>query len=152
LHLSPLFITMITGITLAQFFRESEKIIRVIHQAEKPTYLFLLIFAGAIWNYRFLTEILLVALFVISRYGGKLAGGYIGSRTIDCAFEVPPDIGKALMSFGGISLAIAFNFQLLYGGIVGDFVMSATIVSIFLFDEYTAISALRILRRQGEAV
>ncbi|MEJ2634200.1 MAG: hypothetical protein P8184_02780 [Calditrichia bacterium] len=150
LRLSPIFIAMIIGITLAQFPRESEKVMRVLHQAEKPIYLFLLIFAGSLWNYRFWEEIILILFFIASRFAGKQIGGLFSARYINCAFPIPSDIGKATLSFGGVSLAIAFNFQLFYGGATGDFLMSATILAIFIFDEYTALGTLNILRRQGE--
>jgi hypothetical protein len=150
LRLSPVFMNMVAGITIAQFPRVSEKFMRIIHSAEKPVYVLLLVFAGAFWDYRFWQEILLIVSFIFIRYLGKYLGGWVGSRNIDCAFEIPPDVGKALLSFGGISLAIAFNFQLDYGGYMGDFILSATILAIFIFDEYTAVSILNILRRQGE--
>ena len=152
LKLSPIFLTMILGITLAQFPRESEKVMRILHMAEKPTYLFLLIFAGALWNYRFWEEIILILFFILTRFAGKFLGGWIGSRTIDCDPPIPPDIGQGLLSFGGISLAIAFNFQLFYGGFTGDFLMSATILGIFVFEEFTTISTLGMLRSLGETL
>jgi len=151
LKLSPIFLTMILGITLAQFPRESEKVMRILHMAEKPTYLFLLVFAGALWNYRFWEEIILIIVFILIRFIGKYLGGWISSKTIDCAFPIPPDIGRGLLSFGGVSLAIAFNFQLFYGGFTGDFLMSATILGIFVFEEFTSISTLGMLRNLGEA-
>ena len=150
LKLSPIFMNFIVGITISQFPRESEKVMRVIHPAEKPTYLFLLIFAGALWNYQFWGEIILISVFVLARFSGKYLGGWVSARQIDCGFEVPTNIGKALLSFGGISLAIAFNFQLFYGGPISDFLMSTAILGILIFDEYTAISTLNILRKQGE--
>jgi hypothetical protein len=148
--LSPIFLNLIVGITIAQFPRESEKVMRVIQPAEKPAYIFLLVFAGALWNYRFWEEILLIIAFIIFRYIGKYLGGYITSRNIDCAFPIPHNVGTALLSFGGISLALALNFQLFYGGFMGDFLMSATILGIFLFDEYAALSIQSLLRKQGE--
>jgi hypothetical protein len=148
--LSPIFLNLIVGITIAQFPRESEKVMRVIQPAEKPTYVFLLIFAGALWNYRFWEEFLLIAAFILFRYIGKYLGGYISSRSIDCAFPIPGNVGTALLSFGGISLAIALNFQLFYGGFWGDVLMSTTILGIFLFDEYAALSIQSVLRKQGE--
>ncbi|GAB4366245.1 MAG: hypothetical protein Kow0042_05980 [Calditrichia bacterium] len=150
LHLSPIFLTMIVGMTLAQFPRESEKVMRVIHWGEKPIYLFMLVFAGALWNYQFWGEVFLILLFLLARLFGKYIGGWIGSKKIDCAFPIPPNVGNSLLSFGGVSLAIAFNFQLFHGGLMGDFIMSATIVGILIFDEYTAVSLVRMLRRQGE--
>jgi len=152
LRLSPIFINMIVGITIAQFHRESDKVMRVLHLAEKPTYVFLLVFAGASWNFHFGEEILLILAFIVARFLGKLIGGWISASRIDCAFPIPRDVGKALLSFGGISLALAFNFQLFYGGFMGDFLMSATILSLLFFDEYTAVSIRNILRRQGELV
>ena len=150
LKLSPIFMTMIVGITIAQFPRISEKVMRIIHTGEKPTYLFLLVFAGALWNYRFWEEIVLIVAFIISRFIGKYLGGFICAKNINCSFEIPTNIGKTLLSFGGISLAIAFNFQLHYGGFMGDFLMSATILGLLIFDEYTAVNIIKILQNKGE--
>jgi Kef-type K+ transport system membrane component KefB len=150
LRLSPILMTTIVGITIAQFPRESEKVLRVIHTGEKPTYLFLLIFAGAMWNYRFWEEILLILAFIVARYLGKYIGGYVSAKKIPCDFPIPPDIGKGMMSLGGVSLAIAFNYQLYYGGFMGDFLMSATIIGLLLFDEYSALSILSILKNSRE--
>lgn len=150
LRLSPILMNMVVGITLAQFPRESEKVMRVLPQAEKPIYLFLLVMAGALWNYHFLLEILLIISFLIARFVGKYLGGWAGSKWLNCSFPVPSSVGKGLLSFGGISLALAFNFQLFYGGASGDLIMSATIVGIFIFDEYTALSTMKMLRQQGE--
>jgi hypothetical protein len=148
--LSPIFLNLIVGMTIAQFPREREKVMRFIAMAEKPTYVFLLVFAGASWNYRFWEEIVLILVFLMLRFAGKYLGGYASSRYIDCSFPIPRNVGKALLSFGGISLAISFNFQLFYGGIMGDFLMSATILGIFLFDEYATWSIQNLLRKQGE--
>ncbi len=150
LRLSPIFLNMIVGVTLAQFPRESEKMMRMLLFAEKPIYLFLLVFAGALWNYHFWGEIFLILTFIVARYAGKYLGGMISQQNIDCAFPVPLDMGKSLMSFGGVSLAIAFNFHLFYGGFVGNAVLSTTILAIFAFDEYTAVTTLHLLRREGE--
>jgi hypothetical protein len=150
LRLSPIFMNMIVGITLAQFHRESEKVMRVLPLVEKPIYLLLLVFAGSLWNYQFIMEILLLITFIVARFVGKYVGGWIGSQNIECGFQIPQDIGKALLSFGGVALAIAFNFQLFYGGLMGDLILSATILAILVFDEYTHTSTLKILKRQGD--
>ncbi len=150
LGLSPIFLNMIVGIVLAQSRMHASRVMRVLAYAEKPIYLILLVFAGAVWNFHVVTEVLIIALFLLARFAGKMIGGWIASRKINCAFPVPPDVGKILLSFGGISLAIAFNFQLFYGGMMGDLVISATIIAILVFDEWAAFSTVRILRDQGE--
>lgn len=150
LRISPIFLSMVIGITIAQFPRESERVMRVLAKAEKPAYLFLLVFAGAMWNYRFWEEAMLIVVFLIARYIGKYLGGRFCLKRLDCHLALPGNIGNALLSFGGISLAIAFNFQLFYGGHSGNLVMSATIIGLFVFDEIAAFSTVRMLRKQGE--
>ncbi len=149
-HISPIFLNMIVGIVLAQFHRESEKVMRVLGLAEKPIYLFLLVFAGAMWKFHLVHEIAMVGIFILARFVAKYLAGGITSKFVDCAFPIPFDVGKGLFSFGGVALAIAFNFDLFYGGLMGSAVMSATIFAIFAFDEYAAIAAQKILKREGE--
>ena len=150
LNISPIFLTMVVGITLAQFPRGADKVMRVLARMEKQTYLFLLIFAGASWNYRFLEEVLLILAFLLFRYLGKYFSGQLCRKKLPCRLNLPGDIGKALLSFGGVSLAIAFNFHLFYGGHTGNFVLSTTIVGLFVFDELAAVATLRLLRQAGE--
>ncbi len=150
LKVSPIFLTMVVGITLAQFPRGTEKVMRVLARMEKQTYLFLLIFAGATWNYRFWEEILLIVIFILFRYLGKYLGGRFCLKKLKCDLPLPKDIGKTFLAFGGVSLAIAFNFHLFYGGYIGNFVLSATIIGLFVFDELAAIGTLRILKEAGE--
>ena len=149
-NISPIFLNMIVGIVLAQFHRESEKVMRVLGMAEKPIYLFLLVFAGAMWKFHLVSEIAMVGIFILARFLAKLLAGWLTSKTVDCAFPIPFDVGRGLLSFGGVALAIAFNFDLFYGGLMGSAVMSATIFAIFAFDEYAAIAAQKILKREGE--
>lgn len=148
--ISPIFLTMILGITLAQFPRDSEKIMRVVRKAEKPIYLFMLVFAGAMWNYRFWTALVFITIFIVARTAGKYLGGWISAGTIDCRFPIPSRVGGALLSFGGTSLAIAFNYQIFFPGHLADIVMSATILGTLLFDEYAAFATVNLLKRQGE--
>ncbi len=150
LRLSPIFLTMIVGTVIAQFPREAEKANRILGAVEKPIYLILLIFAGALWNFNVGLDILIIAGFVAARFLGKYLGGWIAAKNIYCAFPIPVDVGKILLSFGGISLAIALNFKLFATDVGGNLVIGATIVGITLFDEYAAWSTTQVLRKQGE--
>jgi len=150
LHVSSIFLNMIVGIVLAQYRRESEKIIRVLISGEQPIYVILLIFAGAMWSIPRSFTWLLIVGFILFRFVGKYVGGAISAKYVNCAFHIPPNIGTVLTSFGGISLAIAFNFKLFDASYMGNLVLSATIVGIMLFDEYAAWSTVRLLKKQGE--
>lgn len=150
LHVSPIFLNMIVGIVLAQSQRNYQKVTRVLVLAEKPIYLMLLIFAGAMWHLPDSMELLLIFGFIATRYVAKYLGGFVSARTINCAFPVPHSLGNVLTSFGGISLAIAFNYKLFFPDFTGNLVMGVTIIGIIVFDEFSAWSTLRVLRKQGE--
>ncbi len=152
LRLSPIFLNMIVGIVIAQFRREAEKTVRVLGYAETPIYLFLLLFAGALWNINFFSEVAFIGVFIGARFLGKYLGGWISAKTIDCSFPIPGDVGSMLLSFGGISLAIALNYQLFYGGTPGNLVISAAIIGIIVFDEFAAWLIPRVLKRHGEII
>jgi hypothetical protein len=150
LHVSSIFLNMIVGIVLAQYRRESEKITRILVSGEKPIYVILLIFAGAMWSIPHSLNWIIITGFIIFRFIGKYVGGFISTQYIKCAFPIPKSIGTVLTSFGGISLAIAFNFKLFNALEMGNLVLSATIVGIILFDEYAAWSTIWLLKKQGE--
>ncbi len=144
LQISPIFLTMIVGIVIAQFPFQARRISRVLMFAEKPIYLMMLIFAGAWWNFHAISHVVVILLFLIARLMGKMGGGWFASRVVDCGFPVPPSMGTILLAFGGVSLAIAFNFLLFNINTAGDMVISATIIGIIVFDELAMWGTLRL--------
>ena len=150
LHLSPIFLNMMVGMVIAQFRLPAMQVNRVVVRLEKPLYLMLLVFAGAMWHPEVLPALSVIGTFLLARLVGKLLGGWIGARWIPVGFRVPSRIGHLLLSFGGVSLAIGFNYQLFRGGHAGDLVISATILGIVLFDELAAWHTFRLLRREGD--
>ncbi|RMG60898.1 MAG: hypothetical protein D6715_14560 [Calditrichaeota bacterium] len=150
LHLSPIFLNMVVGMVVAQSRIPATQVNRIVVTMEKPLYLMLLVFAGAMWNPAVLPEVGIIAAFLLARLMGKLIGGWISARWIPVGFPVPARIGHLLLSFGGVSLAIAFNYQLFRGGSAGGLVISATIIGIILFDELAAWNTFRLLRQEGE--
>ncbi len=145
LHISPIFLTMLVGIVIAQFPFQARRIFRVLLFAEKPIYLMMLIFAGAWWNFHAISHVLIILLFLIARLIGKMGGGWLATRVVDCGFPVPPSMGTILLAFGGTALAIAFNFLLFNVNTAGDLIISATIIGIIVFDELAMFGTLRVL-------
>ncbi len=145
LHLSPIFLTMVVGVVIAQFSLPARRLSRVLLFAEKPVYLMMLIFAGAWWNVPATTQVWIIIVFLIARLAGKICGGWLASRTVSMGFPVPGNIGIPLLAFGGTALAVAFNYLLFNVNPMGDLVISATIIGIVVFDELAMWGTRRVL-------
>ncbi len=151
LHLSPIFLTMIVGMVVAQFPLPARRLSRVLLFAEKPVYLMMLIFAGAWWNVQAATQVVVIVLFLLARLLGKLGGGWLASRLVAVGFPVPGHVGVPLLAFGGTSLAVAFNYLLFNPNVMGDLVISATIIGIVVFDELAMWGTLRMIKPADQA-
>ena len=148
--LSPIFLNMITGIVLAQSRIHASRLMNVLTYAEKPIYLMLLVFAGALWYPPVLSAWSLIFLFLASRWLSKWSGGLLATRFASFPFSIPPKVGNMLLSFGGVSLALAFNFTLAVRGEAGNIVLSAALAGIILFDELAMWSTVQTLRQAQE--
>jgi hypothetical protein len=70
-------------------------------------------------------------IYFFFRVFGKIAGMYTGSHLFKPKFDIPPFIGLALISEGGLAIAIVINFKILFP-IIGDTLITIIIVSVFL--------------------
>ncbi len=113
LHLSPLFVCMMMGIVVVNVSRAKERVIETLVHAERPVYMILLVFAGAIWRVGDPTLFLLAVVYLLVRSVGKLVGGYISVHGL-AGIPSPGSVGLTLISQGGIAIAMMLNFQQAY--------------------------------------
>jgi len=150
-RLSPLVTTMIVGITVANLPGSNSRIFPMLSSIEKPLYVIFLVLAGAIWHPGGLTKALpLVALYLLSRFAGKIAGGYLASAASGLVPRPPSLLGAGLVSQGGIVIAMVMSFYQLGGGPETEIITSVVIIGV-IFNELVAPGlAARLLRRAGE--
>ena len=128
---SVIFLTTIIGTILANS-SSARRLHAAIANLEKPIYILLLIYAGAIspignsWN------ITLIACYVIVRFLAKFFSGYCTSKLFLYPRKIPKTIGLGLISEGGMSLAIALSFVSIHPGPVADLIIFTVLLGIMI--------------------
>ena len=134
LNLSPIYTNLVLGFILANSGSAHRDVTRLLLSTERPVYLALLLFAGAAWSPGAVDLLFIAPLFVITRLaarflGGMFAGGYIASPLLRT-----PDLGRGLLAQGGIGVAIAVNFSQVYPDFAPATMLTATLLSVLLFE------------------
>jgi hypothetical protein len=134
LNLSPIFTNLVLGFILANSGSAHRDVTRLLLNTERPVYLALLIFAGAAWSPSS-PELLFVApLFVLVRLGARFLGGWTAGAVIAPPELRTPKLGRALLAQGGIAVALAVNYTQVRPDLNADVILTATLVSVLLFD------------------
>ncbi len=114
LSLSPLFVCMIAGVVIANLSPLRRRAYAALSEWEQPIYITVLVLAGALLQFNSWLIVPLVAAYVAGRLVAKWLGGYVASRLAPQDFAVPASFGLALAPQGGISLAMAISFVVIY--------------------------------------
>lgn len=148
--LSPLFVTMISGITAVNLSGNKDRVFMALARQEKPFYIVFLILAGAVWQPGILSGTGLAAIYVICRGAGKILGGYAAARHISGKFAVSPLIGFGLISQSGVAVAMAAGLYLSGGGDVIDMLVAMLILSVIVNELISPSMTARLLAESGE--
>jgi hypothetical protein len=133
LNLSPIYTNLVLGFILANSGAHRD-VTRLLLNTERPVYLALLIFAGAAWSPSSAELLFVAPLFVLIRLAARFAGGWIaGSLSAPPPLQTPW-LGRALLAQGGIAVALAVNYTQVRPDLNGDLILTATLVSVLLFD------------------
>jgi hypothetical protein len=150
LNLSPIYTNLVLGFILANSGSAHRDVARLLLNTERPVYLALLIFAGAAWSPSS-PELLFVApLFVIIRLGARLLGGWVGGGLSAPAGLRAPWLGRALLAQGGIAVALAVNYTQVRPDLNADLILTATLVSVLLFDIVANREVSEVVARTSE--
>jgi len=156
LQVSPLFVSAVMGVVVANLHADRQRIFSVLHDWEKPIYVVLLILAGALLRFPTIWILPLVAFYVVARTLGKVVGSAGALSITTLRFPVPRRLGLGLIPQGGISLAMAVSMVLTYEGLaVGGYsaadLFFAVVVGGVVVSELTGpFFVTQVLRRAGE--
>jgi Kef-type K+ transport system membrane component KefB len=114
LELSPLFICMIAGVVVGNLSPMRRRVYTALSEWEQPIYIIMLVLAGALLDFSSWWILPLVAAYVGLRILGKWMGGLLASKLRPRRMTLPGTFGLALTPQGGISLAMAISFVLIY--------------------------------------
>lgn len=134
LNLSPIFTNLLLGLILANTGSAHQDVASLLHATERPVYLALLIFAGAAWSPSSRELLFVAPVFVLVRLSARLAGGWLaGTRVAPPALQTPR-LGRALLAQGGLAVALAVNYGQVHSELNPDLLLTATLVSVLLFE------------------
>jgi hypothetical protein len=134
LNLSPIFTNLILGFILANSGSAHRDVTRLLLATERPVYLALLIFAGAAWSPGAGELLFIAPLFVMIRLAARFLGGGIAGGYVAPAELRNPRLGRALLAQGGVAVALAVNYGQVRPDLNSDLILTATLVSVLLFE------------------
>ncbi len=147
LNLSPIYTSMILGFVLVNTGRAHEDVRQLLLSTERPVYLALLIFAGAMWTAPDPRLLFLAPAFIGVRLVARYVGGWVAGRwAADRAFRAPT-LGRALLAQGAIGVALALNYGQVYPSFRPNLVLTAALLSVLVFEGIAASETARFIER-----
>ncbi len=133
LHISPLFVTFIIGVVIANFSEEREKVFDIAVGAEKPVYIIFLILAGSMWRFEnlYLVGILLL-VYLITRAVGKIGGNLIPLSLFGFDKSYRRTMGVGMMSQGGLAVALVVNYMQVYGSGISNVILTTLLLALII--------------------
>jgi len=129
LRLSPLFLTLLCGVALANMLKPTDNIYKLLYSTEKPFYVILLIISGLLWRETGVTAWVAAGLFVAARIVLKTAAIDGTGRFMPKGLRLYAGAGLALSSQGALALAIGINHQLAFSGRSANLVFAVIVIS-----------------------
>jgi hypothetical protein len=157
LNLSPIYTNLILGFILVNSGSAHRDVTRLLLSTERPVYLALLLFAGAAWSPGSVDLLFIAPLFVAIRLGARTIGGQIAGLHVAPSQLRTAGLGRGLLALGGVGVAIALNYGQVYPDLHPRLILSATLLSVLLFEivasreAATYIASLEERERAGAA-
>ena len=141
LNVSPLLMSAISGIVLANMSPKQNEIMEILLLGEKPIFLIFLITIGALLEFS-PQALIVVPIYIGIRLLGKVLGGFGASLIFKTYFEIPRNVGLGLISQGSMAVAIALSFSQLAPDPIGGLIIFSVAASV-LFNELLAPKAIK---------
>lgn len=132
--ISSLFTTAVAGFVIANTRGAKVRILQVLAGLEKPLYIIVLIFAGAMLSLqqRWTLILLLAAIYIILRTAGKLGGGWLMRVGLPTSLRPPPLFGLGAIAPGGMAVAMTVNFHHTFEGTTGGGLLMLMLIAIIV--------------------
>lgn len=129
LGLSPLFLSLIVGIALANTLKSDDPLFGVLFASEKPFYVILLILTGLWWGGLGVQAVGAALAVFIFRLWLKMSVTDAASKLYLAHDPIPKKAGLALSAQGALALAIGINYLIVYPGPTPKFVFGVIVLS-----------------------
>lgn len=148
LHLSPLFVNLIMGATLANLPNFARN--RITHwmiSTEKPFFVIFMILTGALWPPITPFVLAMTLLYLWGRILGLWLGSWSAGRLyLPSDSPLPQRLGFAMIPQGGVGLAIVMDYYIIHPGALAEIALGIIILAI-LIQQLTGPSILAAVLR-----
>lgn len=150
LHLSPLFVSAVTGMVVVNISEHSERIYDRVARREHALYVLFLLLSGCLWEVSTQDLGLLVMMYLTVRFAGKLLGTALAAGVTPRDWAVPVSGGLGLISQGGLAIAMVVSYHWAFERYRLDWVVSTVLISVVIHELLAPWVELKLLRRYGE--
>lgn len=155
-RLSPLFVSIVMGVMVANWGRDRQRVFALLQRWEKPVYMSFLLLSGALLQAPSWALVALALVYALLRAGAKVAATAALVTAIPFKFDVPHRLGLGLIPQGGISLAMAVSGVLTYSGLqvrgasAEGGLFTLIVVGVMMSELAGPFLTVQLLRRAGE--
>ncbi len=150
LHLSPLFVSAVTGVVAVNTSEHSEGIYDRVARREHAFYVLFLLLSGCLWEVSTRNLGLLVVLYLTARLAGKVLGTLVAVQVTPRDWPLPASGGLGLISQGGLAIAMVVSYHWAFERYHLDWVVSTVLISVVIHELLAPWVELKLLKRYGE--
>lgn len=150
LHLSPLFVSAVTGMTVVNISEYSEGIYDRVARREHALYVLFLLLSGCLWESTHASLVALVCLYLGARFAGKLVGTGIAVQSSPKEWPLPASGGLGLISQGGLAIAMVVSYHWAFERYLVDWVVSVVLLAVVVNELAAPWVELKFLQRTGD--
>ena len=135
LEVDMLMTAMIMGaVVVNKAPRKSKLVFGLIERFSTPIYVLFFVFVGATLKFNALSFsiVLVIVVFIIARFLGKLAGIKLGGRLSGASKKIRKYLPLCLLSQSGVAVGLAIISAQKFPGIVGDTILMVVTTSTFI--------------------
>lgn len=129
---SLLLVCMMTGTVFCNICSASEELMERVDGWTAPLNMLFFILSGAELNLQILQEpliLLIGAVYILTRSGGKISGAYLSCRLTGCSSKIQSHLGITLLPQAGVALGMAMTAASLSdGGMVRNVVLFSVLI------------------------
>jgi len=137
LRLSPIFVNFILGVTLINTCRNGNQVEMMLASLQRPFYIILFFFAGLSWVFiaPWWAYLLFIPFLLLRRLGHTL-GVFLALHNSPLSSRLP-GLERAMLSMGGLSIAMTLNFAAMYKTLaLTPLIYSTLLISIILSEVF----------------
>jgi Kef-type K+ transport system membrane component KefB len=152
LHLSPLFVNFILGVTIANLpSLTRNRASNLLLSTEHPFYIVFLILVGALWSSLTGGILWMAVVYLLFRLLGLSLGVWIGrSLWSEDPLRPPADLGLAMLPQSGVALALVIDYLRIQPGALAELALGVMIIALLLQQLIGPTLLVQVLRRHGE--